>query len=714
MAIEPSEGIEVRVSEDPTLIPVDMGDQEAKRQNRVEYDEDAPNLVPQMKSTKRGMDELEKLATRVYNEVTAAWDGQEEYRQRAKEQWELFSQKLKKKTEPFADCANVRVPLLLENISRLYMYSYIELYGDWTNVFGVLPVGPDDREQAEIMSVHDNWQLATQLTDFPTQMERAALFMFMPGDVFAHSFWDSARRRNRHEVLSVDQYVIPFVLTTTELDLSDCPWKAKWLFLYRHEIEAKRGEWDAVDTLLGVGKPSFDNEPDQPLADALAKSAGIVKDDEQRAPYKLIHYEGWQELPNQERQRNVKVVMDWATRQVMQVQILEEDNWQDRARYEREAAELGQYRNAFDAASSHNANLEQLRAQGFPMPLDEMGMEQRPMEMPMPPEWADTEGIADPAYEPEPPRREAIQMFTHQTGILAPTGPLGTGIGRVLTDHTIAAQTIMNQTIDLGTLNNSWTMLMAGRNNLPPDFRITPGRINVIPGISSNDLAKLLIPLQAPSPNPMQFEMVRMISQWAQGAAQSHDVMSGAAGKSGETARGIQTRLEQATKQASFMTGKLARFTTQLVKNNAKLNAMFLPEKQEIWVNNHKLGSGRLLSVGRKMWERDYNVVMRADLRFTSQAQRIEEAHALFALVTQTPQFANLMALHQRAAREVFVAQGREDMVPYLGPEAPPPETPMGVPMGPPPGTPPPPPPPGADPNAAPPPAPEPEPPPPN
>lgn len=699
MAIEPSEDIEVRVAEDQTRIPVDMGDEEVKRQNRVEYDEDAPNLVPQMKRTKRGMEELERLATRVYDEVTAAWDGQEEYRKRAREQWELFSQKLKKKDLPFEDCANLRVPILLENISRLYMYSYLELYGDWTNVFGVLPVGPDDREQAEIMSVHDNWQLATQLTDFPTQMERAAMFLYMPGDVFAHSFWDSARRRNRHEVLSVDSYVIPFVLTTTELDLSDCPWKAKWLFLYKHEIQAKRGEWDAVDTLLGASKPSFDNEPDQPLADSLAKNAGIVKDDEQRAPYKLIHYEGWQELPNQDRQRNVKVVMDWATRQVMQVQILEEDNWQDRARYEREAAELEQYRAAHGAASSHNANLEQLAAQGFPMPLDEMGMEQAPMELPPPPQWADPERLADPAYEPEPVRKDAIQMFTHQTGILAPTGPLGTGIGRILTDQTIAAQTIMNQAVDLGTLNNAWTLLMAGRNNLPPDFKITPGKINVLPGVSSNDLAKLFIPLQAPPPNPMQFEMVRMISQWAQGAAQSHDVMSGAAGKSGETARGIQTRLEQATKQASFMTGKLGRFTTQLIKNNAKLNAMFMPDEEVIYVNNHKIGSGQLLKVGRKMWERDYRVVMKSDLRFTSQAQRIEEADGMFEMVTTSPVFAANLPLHQRAAREVFISRGRDDMLPYLGPEAPPPETPMGIPLPPPPGAAPPP---GADPNAPP------------
>lgn len=686
MAIEPiTEAVEVYVSAESPEVPVDADEEEA-RQQEVVYDENAPNLVPALLSTDKGKAALKRLENRVYREVESAWDSQEEYRNRSKECWELFSMKLRAKTEPFADCANVRLPILMENLSRLYMRMYIELFGDFTNIMTALPVGPDDRDWADIVTTHDNWQLSTQLTDFPMQMERAAMFILMPGDVFAHSFYDVSRRRNRHEVLAVGDYVIPYVHTTTELDLSDCPWKAKWLNLYKHELQRKREEWHDVDTLIETSKPSWDNEPDHPLADAQAAQAGIVKDDEQRAPYKLIHYEGWLELPNQDKERNCRVIMDWATRQVMQVTILEEDDWQDVRRFEQQTAELGQYRQQLQASSDHNGRLQGLLGQGFPAPIDEMGAPMQPMPLPPEPQWADPDALMDPAFEPEPVRRNPIQMFTHQTGILAPTGPLGTGVGQILKDINVAANTVMNQAIDAQTLANCWTLLMAGRGKIPADFRVTPGRINVLPNVTPKELKDLLLPLQAPAPNPQMFELVRMFEGWGQSAAQAPDVMSGEAGKSGETARGIQTRLEQATKQASFMTAKLGRFVTQLVRNNARLNAQFLPDEQVVDVVNHKTMSQRRLPIGRRMWEQNRNVVMRADLRFTSQAQRIQEADQLFNVAATAPPLAHNVALGQATAREMFVARGRDDLVPLLGPDVPVPTTPMAIPPPPPPG----------------------------
>jgi hypothetical protein len=677
--------IEVEPPEEE-LVPVEDEEEEDPEdgaQKRVNYDLNSPNMVPEMMRTKAGQDAVRKLGSMVHQEVQDAWDASEKYRKNTREQWRMFAGDLPEKKAPFKDCANLHVPQVLEDVSRLYMRMYVEVVGDGGEFFSVMPVGPDDKEVAEALTRHGNYQLRTELIDLPQQLERAALFFIIPGDVTSHSYYDAHRRVNRHEILTPDDIIVPYVYTTTTPDYSDCPWVAKWLRLYRHELQRYRGQWHGVDTVLAK-KPSFDEDDiTYPMADAQKKIDGNEPGPDQRAPYKFVHYEGWIELPDQVNEMYCQVVIEWQTKAVMSLRLHMEDDWKDRARFEKQSSELEAYRAGMAA-------FQQALTMPPPMPMADpvTGMPMPPPPPPQPPQappWAEPEALADETFEVEPSRQVPIHMFGHGKGIEPPSGPLGMGTGRILTDLNLFSNVIANQFVDQMTMANTWGGLYAGGATQAKEIKMQPGVWTPVPGVRPGELRDAFMEMKPSQANPQMFDMLRFGRELSEAASSAPGVLSGEAGKSGETYRGHQSRLEQATKQVSFITGKYARFIERIIVNNGKLNAQFLPEDEIARVNNHKLGTSEEIRVGRKLYDRDYRVYMKTDLRFASQAARIQEADQLLAMVaTPNPMVPPNPALLQAAFREVFIARGKDELVPLLGPPMPPPQTPLNIPPPPP------------------------------
>ena len=92
----------------------------------------------------------------------------------------------------------------------------------------------------------------------------------------------------------------------------------------------------------------------------------------------------------------------------------------------------------------------------------------------------------------------------------------------------------------------------------------------------------------------------------------------------------------------------------------------------------------KTLKVGRWMWEQNYHVEIQSDLRFTSRAQRIQEADEIVSL-GKHPVLAGNMQYQIVAVRKALEARGRKDMAQLVVPPAPPPMMgPPGAPGGPP------------------------------
>ena len=233
-------------------------DQEEK-EPELTYSEDSENLVREFSANKEGQDALKDIAEQIISEYEVEWEAQEGYREQWARDLELFAMKLREKQAPFQDCANIGIPMMAENLTRLVMKAKGELFGDWSRIMAFSSLGYEDEENSDVLTLHVNYQLREELPDFHRQMERGLLMYFM-GRVACHSYWDEPRQCIRHEMLSPEEFVIPYQHVTTMPDLSDCPWIIRRRLYATHELEQLRGTFENVTEVLEKSKKHWDND----------------------------------------------------------------------------------------------------------------------------------------------------------------------------------------------------------------------------------------------------------------------------------------------------------------------------------------------------------------------------------------------------------------------------------------------------------------------
>lgn len=669
---------------------VDLGEPETETEESEATDapfvfnEDSLNLVPEFMAHDDGIEALKKISEKVIKEFDSDWEASEQYRRRCAENWKLFAGELKEKEYPWKDSANANIPILLKNTVRIVTRGYDELFGDWSNVYGVLPVSPEDEPIAELLSQHGNWQLSEQIEDFPRQQMRGMLAFFLHGDVTFHSFYDVETELNCHEFLSCDEFCTPYSHTTVKANYSDLPRYHRILNLYRHQLEARREEWFDVDAVLGKGSPSWSDEPEQIWMETSAAVQGVeMPEEDESAPYKLIWYEGWLELPTQDRQRWCKAIVHPASKAILLLMIHEQPNWQDRERFNRQAQELSEYRAAHQqflmAMQDYEAGQAVDQMGLSPPSVAEAAMMQPPPMPPQPPDWLDNPD--DPEAAPEPMKREPVYLFSHGVCVEPLVGNLGLSPGRMLADFNRAANTSFSQFTDAATMANCPPIAQMGEFEIDePDgeLAIYPGAFLKMTGMTGDDVRKNMAPIPIQPANSQLLEVVKIMDDQGSQAMQAPEVLGGAPGKSGETYRGLAARVEQASKQLSSLIRVYARAPLkQVLRNNAYLNARFMPDEELFSVQDDKSMASQL-QVNRSMYERNYRIVIRADLRFTSQSQKVMEADELVKM-GQHPALATNLYFQWHALKKALASRGQSQMIRALGPEPPAPPTPFGI-----------------------------------
>lgn len=680
-------------------------DEEAKDEE-VTFDENSANLVETFMETKAGKKALQEIAATVTENVEESLDATTEYRQQMSADWSIFTGKLPEKDFPYKGAANCHLPVMLENVTRICFRVYAEAFPDWNNVCGVAALGPDDEEVAQLIALHSNWQLRQQIPDFKRQVFRG-LFMFgIHGDTTCHSWFDPDRRQNRHEFLTADEFVVPYNYTDTSPDYSNSPYRCRILPKQKHELERMRDVWSNVDEVIDRSKPSWDDAPEQVLMQDAAADKGVETTDSS-APYKLYWYEGWLKLPGQDRERFCKVILDKETAHILELSVLEYPNWQDQQRFDAQVKELDEYRSQksfFDEQQSSQAQAitemqtqvddvapemapdQAAIAQGS---LDEANQLHMTLQPPMPPAWVMNPD--DPTELPEEVRKEPVHLFTHFVLIEPIVGNLGLGYGTMQADFNRGADTAFNQAIDAATMGNCGAMVVSDRIRFDEKggkIEIRPGAMLRATGTAGEDLKDNILPLKFDGANPQMFDISEKLMQVAQSSMQSSPILSGEPGKSGETFRGVAARIEQATKQTSVFGRKFLDGIEWVLKNNGFLNSIHLQD-EEIFHVAVKQGQRNKLEekkIGRSLYVRNYLFEIRADLRFVTQSQRIQEADELLMMAHNTPQLQGNIALEWQLLAGAFRARGREDLVDFLGPAPPPPPTALGMPPPPPPG----------------------------
>lgn len=674
----------IQIYDDENEIESDELQEVIEEESEVFLQEDSPNLVEELKRTEAGKIAMKKLAMQAVRDFDADWASAESFRKRMADDWRIFTGELPKKDYPWENAANPHVPIMIENVTRVMFRAKGELFGDWKNVFRVKKIGvePAADTEAKILSRHGNWQIRQQIPDFKRQIgSRGLLSYFVVGDVTCHSYYDPVSKTNRHEVLTPDDFVIPFVHVTTSPDYSDVPHYTKVLRKYKHELQSKKGEWANVDRVLKrEGGDDIEGEPEAEFRRAVADIQGEdVPEEMENRPFKLLQYEGWCDLPGQPRQRWTKMIVDYATHELLLLQIYEEEDWRDRVRYERQQEELDRYRMQLEEYSSMQEQMLQQQPMMSPegMPIEGP---QPPPQLPPPPEppaW-----LEDGLDAPQEPRQVPIRDYTHAVCIEPMAGSLGISYGRIQADFNRAANTALSQFTDAAHLANNWSLITTNDLEFEEEFELSPGKINQARNVDPAALRQGIVELKPDHANSQLLDVVDRMFAYGQSSMQAHNVMSGAEGKSGETYRGLASRLEQATSQLSVIVGAYADFVGDVLKKNARLNYLHLPNEEIIWVTDdiQQMAQGPI-RVSRDMYDRDYDVEIVSDLRFAPEGQRIQEADEALLMVQHVPPLQYNPAYLYHAVRKVLEAKGQQDMIPTLGPPPPNPQIPFSIPL---------------------------------
>lgn len=561
----------------------------------IDYTDEDPNLVLTFKGYgEAGAKALKELGEEVAQQFDRAWDGAEEHRKKLADAWKIFAGDLPPKEFPYKGCANAHVPIAIENICRVTFRVEAEMADDWSAIVKFSPMGPEDKDQALLCEVHTNWQYRVAIPDFKRQMSRGLLHYFFNGDVVCHSWRNFDLSMNRHEILSPDEFVVPFTHVSTMPDFSDVPYRVRIFRYYKHELEAMRGTWDGIDEVIEKGKPAWDDDPETPGADATSDVTGHKKpDDDKGAPFTILWYEGWLELPKRPQderavERFCRAVVDKRTRKLMLLTIHEMEEPGDVQRLEKQNAELDAYQQAVGIHAQELQQRQQIISQhqmmmgGMGAPPMDPAMDMPPP--PEPPKWMEFEndsvtGVQVPK-SPRPARKVPINLFSHGVLIEPIYGTVGLGFGRIQADYNIAANTALSQFTDAATLANIWSLL------IPKSLQVEGGKIEMAPGkvnyvkAFAGTLRDQIYEFKPGPANPQLLELTDRMVSYGQSSIQAPDVLSGNPGKSGETFRGISTRVEQASKQLSVAARKFGDVITQITRNNCTLNSMFLPDEE--------------------------------------------------------------------------------------------------------------------------------------
>lgn len=278
-------------------------------------------------------------------------------------------------------------------------------------------------------------------------------------------------------------------------------------------------------------------------------------------------------------------------------------------------------------------------------------------------------------------------MFSHGVCLEPMLGNLGIGIGRIDSQLNLATNTVWSQFLDAATLGNGKTFITAGNVDFRSPFKIGPGVMNKAKNVMPSDLANAFKELDFGAANPQLLQAAGQLMQFGEQASSTPDLMSGAAGKSGETARGYQGRVEQVNSMLQVPAGAFADFVLQIMKNNCTLNKTFMDESEIFYVNRFnedmEMHGSEMVKVAREFYDNPWEIELVSDMQFKSRAQKISEADEIVQLPNAMPELQMNVALKYEAVYQALKARGLQRMArTLLGPRPPIPQNTFGLPPG--------------------------------
>ena len=593
----------------------------------------------------------------------------------------LYASVMKAKNYPWANAANVNLPVLTYPMLQVQGRLYDMLLPANGKLLYSSPTNLHDVERANITETFGNAYIRQYMPEMAQGLDDTLHQTCIYGSAFRRTYWNEFEERVASDWIPIADFVVMDTQRSQDPSMRDVPRYTLVQRLNRFELEdwALKGIYKNVD-LITWGEPER-KDPDA-LEAKVKVIDGVTPDEDSTADDKprmvLEQHRKWR-FPSRPdmgpefdgQAHAVMITVDYESGQVLRVVVREEDDPRDHNRFERQTREYDSFMGAMEAFEA--AQMQP------PMPMigpdGTLSMPPRPTPPPMP-RWMKTGDDGVPKA-PRKQRRREICFFTHYRAFPS-EGFYGLGFGDFLAGLNESVNTIINQHIDGVTLQNSRPGIISRQMKMQRGpIVMAPGQLAEVdaPMGSLDDGIKFLDP---PKSDPTTMGLVELLMGSADKLVASSDIMSGTSSGANRTAKETQILAEQMMMQITVLARRMKEAFRHELDKIWRCWGVFLPD-EEIFNIVGDDGSPQELKIGRAMFVPDAHVMPAADPR--TKTQRIDETTQIMTFIIQNPMLNQIQPIVRAATEDMLRALGGEKYIRFIPPPQPPqPPQPMPAP----------------------------------
>jgi hypothetical protein len=268
--------------------------------------------------------------------------------------------------------------------------------------------------------------------------------------------------------------------------------------------------------------------------------------------------------------------------------------------------------------------------------------------------------------DPMTGRQMVYNAFTHYYLIPNPESLYGFGFGLLLKHINEASNTILNELIDAGNLNNMQSGFINSRSRGPKgklDFK--RGELKPIDG-RTDDLKKDIFLFDFKPPSQALFAVLGLLQDYGKEISSISDAMIGKLPPSDTTATSFMAVLEQGLKLFSVIHKRIHRTFRRECRNLFILNRLYLKERVYFEVQDSTSDEIRSYTSGKLDYLNHINVTPISDPNIVSKAEKVGKATNLYQLVLSNPLMQGNQVAIWEATKNVLIASEVQNWQKYL------------------------------------------------
>jgi hypothetical protein len=605
------------------------------------------------------------------------------------------------KSFPWHKCANIKTPSLTGPNLQIQARLYDMIWPANGKVFNVVPSTHDDQVLTHLTERFANAYVRHRMAYMAQGLDDTLHQMTLYGSAFRRTYWDAYERKVRSDWIPIEDFVVAASTRSQDPSMSDVPRYTMVHHMSRYDIEERGLDGIFVNTELVKGQPEGTNSQFKDTADKL--DGQTMDADDEDMPRKVLEQHCKWRLPNRPkehpafdgREHHVIITVDKESQAVLRMCLREEDDPDDKRRYDREFAAYEEYGRQLQKYHEQQAGLTVSQPpvpgapdmtappeMGGPPDMSMGGMEPvmdaqapaapmgDPMAMQAPPPPLEEPAPVDP---PTPVRRRQICFFTHYR-CFPSDGFYGLGYGDLLLGIAIAQNTVINQWVDGQAVKNARPMFMSRQIRMARGaVNIGPGEVNEVDG-PVGSLKEAIMFLDPPGSDPGTVPLIKMLDGFTDRIAGNGDLMSGQAPGSNQTKAGMQILNDQMMAPITVLARRVKDAFRHELDKIWRCWGVFLGEDEAADFSGKDEPK-----IERGMFSPSAHLVPTADPRMKS--QRMEDFQNLFGFCMSSPFLQSnpqigmpLMGKLTEMGLRLF--PDGEPLIPMLTPPPPPPPQP--------------------------------------